>query len=658
MNFDELIACALPDEFVCVSPTESWLDLLEECESPYPNEQEEEVSAADAEAAAVLSAAKAKLSGGLGGLDFSKRDLPPPPPRRARSGDGGGDGEEDERRESGIARALAAPDEPEEEEAAAAGVGDCASGETLTFFLPNGAPVTLVLDEEVTVGEAVERLLHKVGELLGGGGALGRGADALGHGAEAAACYEVMLHDADGLPDDDCPALERDRPCVAFGTDELCLVEGAAAPAIMPDDRQGGAPAAPARAAAPARSGVVVVGPTSELTVYLPDATPAGIHVGERTTVAEAIELALGAAPPERGLGGGARAAACYELLLHDSDGLPDEDCPALEREGPALAFGEDELCLRLVSGAVVPDDEPAAEPAARRSSSRSSRASRRSSAFPRPSKTGLCSIRVLYDEGDFVDLKTDGSWTVAEILPRVLRRRQMHNWGIPYGFKYLEEDQARLCFPEPFVCDHLTVGDLAMSGVFTLQLYCELYAGGWYLDAPAAPEPSLVKVDPHPRSEEAQRRRDAGGGERRGPPDPRDFQFTPASGVAFKEWNVVKTNELGRRQERVLGVDGSKIYNTKRDRKNMKLITLTYRPSRRIEDVLSLKILDQYDDRRTVRMTFTERGKQIVRDLEFDAAQEAAHAVAKIRYNRALLLENRRRFARPDDDAPAPLGD
>ena len=65
---------------------------------------------------------------------------------------------------------------------------------------------------------------------------------------------------------------------------------------------------------------------------------------------------------------------------------------------------------------------------------------------------------------------------------------------------------------------------------------------------------------------------------------------------------------------------------------------------------MLSLKILDQYDDRRTVRMTFTERGKQIVRDLEFDAAQEAAHAVAKIRYNRALLLENRRRFARPDD--------
>ena len=135
-------------------------------------------------------------------------------------------------------------------------------------------------------------------------------------------------------------------------------------------------------------------------------------------------------------------------------------------------------------------------------------------------------------------------------------------------------------------------------------------------------------------------------------------LSFVVAAGVDLALQRGHETNELGRRQERVLGVDGSKIYNTKRDRKNMKLITLTYRPSRRIEDVLSLKILDQYDDRRTVRMTFTERGKQIVRDLEFDAAQEAAHAVAKIRYNRALLLENRRRFARPDDDAPAPLGD
>ena len=177
------------------------------------------------------------------------------------------------------------------------------------------------------------------------------------------------------------------------------------------------------------------------------------------------------------------------------------------------------------------------------------------------------------------------------------------------------------------------------------------------YVDAPPRPDPRVVThPEPAPGSAEARRRqekaREEGGGGATSPssaervPDPSDFQFNPASGVAYREWQVVKTNELGRRQERVLGVDGTKIYNTKRDRK-LKLITATFRPSRRIEDVLSLKILD--NDRKSVRMTFMENGKQIVRDLEFETVVEAAHAVAKIRYIKLLLLENKRRL-RPEE--------
>ena len=40
--------------------------------------------------------------------------------------------------------------------------------------------------------------------------------------------------------------------------------------------------------------------------------------------------------------------------------------------------------------------------------------------------------------------------------------------------------------------------------------------------------------------------------------------------------------------------------------------------------------------------MAVTEKGKQLVRDLEFESAREAAHAVAKVRYNKQLLLEGR----------------
>ena len=50
---------------------------------------------------------------------------------------------------------------------------------------------------------------------------------------------------------------------------------------------------------------------------------------------------------------------------------------------------------------------------------------------------------------------------------------------------------------------------------------------------------------------------------------------------------------------------------------------------------------------RRTVRITTLEKGKQIVRDLEFESAKEAAHAVAKVRYNKNLILENRDRTSK-----------
>jgi hypothetical protein len=40
---------------------------------------------------------------------------------------------------------------------------------------------------------------------------------------------------------------------------------------------------------------------------------------------------------------------------------------------------------------------------------------------------------------------------------------------------------------------------------------------------------------------------------------------FTEATANAYQEWNVVKKNKFGRRQERIFGVDGKKIYNAKR---------------------------------------------------------------------------------------------
>ena len=61
--------------------------------------------------------------------------------------------------------------------------------------------------QATTVEDTIERALRKVASQLAKGDSLGRGADRLGHGPAAAKCYDLMLHDCDGLPDEDCPPL-------------------------------------------------------------------------------------------------------------------------------------------------------------------------------------------------------------------------------------------------------------------------------------------------------------------------------------------------------------------------------------------------------------------------------------------------------------------
>jgi hypothetical protein len=46
---------------------------------------------------------------------------------------------------------------------------------------------------------------------------------------------------------------------------------------------------------------------------------------------------------------------------------------------------------------------------------------------------------------------------------------------------------------------------------------------------------------------------------------DLNQFRYTKETAVLYQEWYVIKKNNIGRKQERVLGIDGKKIYNHKR---------------------------------------------------------------------------------------------
>lgn len=63
---------------------------------------------------------------------------------------------------------------------------------------------------------------------------------------------------------------------------------------------------------------------------------------------------------------------------------------------------------------------------------------------------------------------------------------------------------------------------------------------------------------------------------ESRPDPDSMMFKYNDVTAAVYQEWNIVKKNKFGRRQERIMGVDAHKIYNSKKEGK--KAVTAVYR--------------------------------------------------------------------------------
>mmetsp|Transcript_2087 Transcript_2087/g.7618 ORF Transcript_2087/g.7618 Transcript_2087/m.7618 type:complete len:610 (-) Transcript_2087:176-2005(-) len=588
-------------EWHLAAASADWLELLEDADAAGAAEVHAEVDG-HARAVDAPSAADAADEAAADVVTlFKKVDVAPLAPRAAAEDTADEAGAAPGEVRSGLTHAILGP--AAVDEVGRVDDGDMALGEALTIYLPNRKRVALRVSLECTVAEAISRALLKVAAMLARGESAGRGADALGVGDAAAACYELRLHDVDGEPED-CPALDRSHAALAFGADELCLVQLARPPVAL--------------ALAPKAA--------RRLHVYLPDRTRVTVDVNASTRVRDAIGLVLHRAD-SAALGSGAPAAACYELRLHDAGGEPDDDFPALEQDGPALSFGTDEVCLVLIPGKKPPPAAPAAMAA--------------TTAQPDGADAGasladgVAMLTIELPSGEELRLKVDAAWTVRELVPRVLRRRRMHAWALDWGLRMRAADRDRLCLPFRDVCEHLSIRDLDMAGVHTLELYSRQHAGGWFVDAPPAPEPKLVgaaHTDPR------------GGGPRAtanaAPITPDDFNFNPATGPAFREWNVVKRNELGRRQERVLGIDGTKIYNTKRDHKSAR-ITATQRPFHLLSNILRVTILDSDPSRSSVEIVYVEASRHLARSYTLESAYDAAHVAAKIKYNRKLRLSD-----------------
>lgn len=112
---------------------------------------------------------------------------------------------------------------------------------------------------------------------------------------------------------------------------------------------------------------------------------------------------------------------------------------------------------------------------------------------------------------------------------------------------------------------------------------------------------------------------------------------YSDANASAYEEWNVIKKNRFGRRQERVFGVDGEKVYNSKRaDRFDRAAVQ---RAQRDLSAIMKIEYVD--GDPKSFRITWDD--DNAVYDIEYtcESVQDCRQIVAKLEY---LTSNSRRR--------------
>lgn len=116
---------------------------------------------------------------------------------------------------------------------------------------------------------------------------------------------------------------------------------------------------------------------------------------------------------------------------------------------------------------------------------------------------------------------------------------------------------------------------------------------------------------------------------------DESNITFTEATANAYQQWNVVKKNKFGIRQERIFGVDGKKVYNAKRGQ----LRGGNSGVQRAERDITSIVKIEKLQDNKTFRITWMDNGDIYYIEYTCETIRECSEIVAKIRY-----LLNRRR--------------
>eukprot|EP00743_Colponemidia_sp_Colp-15_P003261 GILK01003523.1.p1 GENE.GILK01003523.1~~GILK01003523.1.p1 ORF type:complete len:597 (+),score=59.64 GILK01003523.1:134-1924(+) len=318
------------------------------------------------------------------------------------------------------------------------------------------------------------------------------------------------------------------------------------------------------------------------LTIHCPKCSkPLSVKVPGNHTVEEVIKIIIRAyvserrAPPLSFPGN----AAAYELrLVEEDDGTPDLDWPPLERSRPISKFGLESVALCEVE-AVSPSKQAAdaAKDDARDTSRDSQRLTGHRSSRSRlnaindivnenraraasDGRKQLTALRIHLPDNHSTVLLVDGNKPLMELLPLLAKKRNVPNFDTQrYRFRLPQTETAHAGrhglsadFREDYLDFDMLVDQLKTDEIVLCQRkFADMpklevtNEAGTTASLYGRTESSTVAVaqSTHMR------------------PDPSSFLFNDATASMYKEFEVVKTNNRGKKQHRILGIDRLKIY-------------------------------------------------------------------------------------------------
>jgi hypothetical protein len=113
------------------------------------------------------------------------------------------------------------------------------------------------------------------------------------------------------------------------------------------------------------------------------------------------------------------------------------------------------------------------------------------------------------------------------------------------------------------------------------------------------------------------------------------ELQYTDTLANVYQEWNIVKKNKFGRKQERIIGIDGKNVYNAKRgDKRGIGPGSNVARAQRELSSIRKVEVIDS--DKKAFRITWEEDGKgELLHDIEYycESAKDCAEIIAKLTF-------------------------